>query len=150
LTRDALLAVEPGKRQEALVSHLRQQVARVLGLAPSKLDVQQPLNRVGLDSLMAVELKNRIEVDLGIALPTVELLEGPSITQLATRLLNQLGAASTAPVVQPAAPAGKKPTAPRTAITQPEAEALLARRDELSTAEVDTLLGNLLTEEQKE
>ena len=36
---------------------------------------------------MAVELKNRIEVDLGVGLSIVELLQGASIAQLTQRVL---------------------------------------------------------------
>jgi myxalamid-type polyketide synthase MxaD len=88
--RSALLAAEPAERDQLLRSYLTEQVARVLGLSASKLDVQQPLSNLGLDSLMAVELKNRIAVDLGVNLPLVKFLSGPSIEQAAKELLHLL------------------------------------------------------------
>ena len=67
--RAEILAAEPAARltttEDVLVPH----VARVSAGAPAKVDVHRPLNGLGIDSLMAVELKNRIESDLGIALP---------------------------------------------------------------------------------
>ena len=88
LSRGLLLAAEPEERQQLLQSYLSEQVARVLGLSIAKLDVQQPLSNLGLDSLMAVELKNRLAVDLGISIPVVKFLQGLSVHQLATQGLD--------------------------------------------------------------
>ena len=82
-------------------------MARVLGLSASRLDVQQPLSNLGLDSLMAVELKNRIAADLGVNVPMVKFLQGLSVAQAATQLLDQL----TAEADNPSAPFG--PARPR-------------------------------------
>jgi hypothetical protein len=49
---------------------------------------------LGFDSLMAVELRNRVEADLEISLPLVDLLQGPSVAQLSGKLLEQVMAAS--------------------------------------------------------
>ena len=49
---------------------------------------------LGFDSLMAVELRTRVEADLGITLPLVDLLQGPSVAQLGGRLLEQAIASS--------------------------------------------------------
>ena len=80
----------PRERPRLLQSYLSEQVARVLGLSASRLDLQQPLSNLGLDSLMAVELKNRIAVDLGVNVPMVKFLQGPSVEQAATQILDQL------------------------------------------------------------
>jgi NADPH:quinone reductase-like Zn-dependent oxidoreductase/aryl carrier-like protein len=96
LTREALLAVAPDQRQAMLESYLQEQVAKVLGLAPARLDRQRPLITLGLDSLMAVELKNRLEVNLSVVLPVATLLQGPSVTELAAELLKQVTDASDA------------------------------------------------------
>ena len=58
-------------------------------LEPRELAVDAPLTEFGLDSLMAVEIKNRLHHDAGINLPLVQLLEGPSILDLATRCLRR-------------------------------------------------------------
>ena len=54
--------------------------------------MHQPLTKLGIDSLMAVELKNRVEVDLGLTIPVTALLQGPSLAQLGARLVGQLPA----------------------------------------------------------
>jgi len=90
LKREALLAIKPKERQQRLESYLQEQVAQVLEVRLSRLDPQQPLSTLGLDSLMAVELKNSIETSLGVVLPMASFLQSPSIAQLATKVLNQL------------------------------------------------------------
>ncbi|MFQ5794194.1 MAG: type I polyketide synthase [Candidatus Bipolaricaulia bacterium] len=134
LTRDVLLDAEPGERQQLLQPYLRDQVARVLGLSASKLDVQQPLNNLGLDSLMAVELKNRIEIDLGVVVPVVNFLQGFSIVQFTKQMLDQLTAVASTP------------SAPL--VGRGDAEQLLAQLDQLSDEEVDSLLSDVLAEEE--
>lgn len=91
--RDLLLAANSVERQEMLAFQLKEQIAKVLGTSASKLDSEQPLNTMGLDSLMMVELKNRIEKETGISLPTVELMAGPSISELSSSVLKQLSGA---------------------------------------------------------
>ena len=90
--RSAILDAAPAERAQLLQVYVTEQVARVLGLSPSQLDIQQPLTNLGLDSLMAVELKNRISADLGVNVPMVKFLQGFSVAQAATQLLEQLTA----------------------------------------------------------
>jgi len=139
--RDALLAAEPAERRQLLQSYLSEQVARVLGLSPSKLDVQQPLSHLGLDSLMAVELKNRIAVDLKVNVPVVKFLQGFSVDQAVTQVLDQLAAEAANPTT---------PLAPAVALQkeQQNAEHLLANLDQLSDEKVDSLLTDMLAEEK--
>jgi acyl carrier protein len=73
-------------------SYLQGQVALALELSVSQIDVQQPLNNMGLDSLMAVELKNQIAVDLKTNLPMSLFIAGDNIVQIATLLLEQVTA----------------------------------------------------------
>src|SRR5205823_8316630 len=77
----ALLNVAQEERRQLLEEHFREQVAGVLQLPAAELDVQQSLTALGLDSLMAVELKNRVELELGIRIPIVTFLQGPSIAE---------------------------------------------------------------------
>ena len=65
----------------------RKRAASRCGLAPDRLDPTMPLSSFGFDSLMAVQLKNRIEVDLYAVLPMIEFLQGPSVDELSATLL---------------------------------------------------------------
>jgi acyl transferase domain-containing protein/acyl-CoA synthetase (AMP-forming)/AMP-acid ligase II len=71
------------ERQRLLRSYLQSQTAGRLGMPPSLLDIQSPLTTFGVDSLMAAELRKQIEHDLGIVVPAVEFLDGPSVAALA-------------------------------------------------------------------
>ena len=88
-------------RPELVGRDLRAEAARVLGLAAERLDTAAPLLSYGFDSLMAVQLKNRIEVDLFAVVPMVEFLQGPSIDQLVVTLLRTVDMSAAA--VNPAA-----------------------------------------------
>jgi acyl carrier protein len=139
--RNALIAAEPAERRQLLQSYLSEQVARVLGLSPSKLDLQQPLSHLGLDSLMAVELKNRIAVDLKVNVPVAKFLQGFSVDQAVTQVLDQLAGEDANPTT---------PLSP--AVVQPEgrqnAERLLANLDQLSDEQVGSLLADMLGQEK--
>ena len=107
----------------------------------ASLDARQPLRELGLDSLMAVEIRNRIDASLGVALSLVSILEGPSVESLSATVLARL---AETPLLSPLAPAG--PTEP----AGPSAAELLAGIDDLPEAEVDRLLRELTTERPEE
>lgn len=139
--RDALLAAEPAERRRLLQSYLSDQVARVLGLAPSELDLHQSLSYLGLDSLMAIELKNRIAVDLKVNLPVARFLQGFSVDQAIKQVLNQLSEETANPVL----PLPLADTEPR---DDASAAHLLANLDQLTEEEVDSLLVDMLGNEK--
>src|SRR5262249_2334758 len=85
LTRSALFRLDKGERKAVLEADLVQRLAAVLGLSESRLstiDVNLPVNRMGLDSLMAVELRTMIESDLGISIPASVFLRGSSLARI--------------------------------------------------------------------
>lgn len=94
LTRARLLATDAKERRAVLEAFLQEHVARILGLASSKLSPQRSLLTLGLDSLMATEIRNRIEASLGVSLPVTTLLQGCSVADLAKEVLSQVGAES--------------------------------------------------------
>ena len=95
LTPEKLLSASPREREHLLESYLKEQIARVLGLSNAKIDIDQPLQEMGLDSLMAVNLKNRIEVNLDVTIPTPSFSQSFSLSQLATEVLEELTASKT-------------------------------------------------------
>jgi NAD(P)-dependent dehydrogenase (short-subunit alcohol dehydrogenase family) len=140
LSRAALLALEPPTRTHALEAYLCEQVARVLRLPLATLNPHQPLNSLGMDSLMAIELKNRIEVDLGSTLSVVTFLQDMAIEQLAGQLLDRIDADSElAPVAALSAALALPPDDEQAGIND-----LLANLDALSDADLDRLLDTML------
>jgi acyl carrier protein len=88
--RDELLAQDPLQRLETLTRRLSASIAAVLQV--DEIDVDQPLAGLGLDSLMAVELKNRIEGTLAVALPIALLMDNASVRRLAEHVCQELSA----------------------------------------------------------
>jgi hybrid polyketide synthase/nonribosomal peptide synthetase FtdB len=98
--RDELLVAALEERAPRLEEFLRHLVSRVLGVSPEALDSREPLSDHGLDSLSAVEVKNAVERGLGVVLPMVHLLSGPSLADLAERLAERLGEELAQPLVR--------------------------------------------------
>ncbi|MGA5461004.1 type I polyketide synthase [Streptomyces cellulosae] len=76
-----------------LLDFLKQEVAVVMGLRPERVNTNRPLSRLGMDSLMAVELRTRIERRYQVKLPMVQLLKDGSITTVAQALAAELNSA---------------------------------------------------------
>lgn len=142
--RKALLAAPESERKSILQDLLREKVANVLGADPEKVDLAKPLTDVGVDSLMAVELRNWIEGELRVKLPIVELMQGPTVDRLADVLLEQLVSSDeTAPSsTSTATRADTTSAADETDVDQAPIEV-----DALSDEEVDAQLKSLLEQE---
>lgn len=78
------------KRMSMVEDLIAGQVAAVLGTDASRIDKDTPLTNLGLDSLMAIELVNRIEDKLGMAMPMGSVLNGPNIRDLSAPVLEKL------------------------------------------------------------
>jgi acyl transferase domain-containing protein/acyl carrier protein len=150
----AILVAAPEERRQLVETYLQEQLAKVLRLAAFKLDVQQPINKLGLDSLMAVELKNRIQNDLGVTLLVVTFLKGPSLAQLATQVLDQL-AEQTEVAVLPstldvsASLSDEKENHAALDASADGSPQATTGLDDFSDDEVDSLLSNMLAEEDE-
>ena len=84
-------AASPGERRDLLFAHIKDQVVKVLQLEPSHpVEPQQGLFDMGMDSLMAIELKNRIETSLGLPLPSVLTFNYSTIESLAEHLESKM------------------------------------------------------------
>ncbi len=77
------------ERQTFLMTHIRSQVAKVLGLT-NQLDVNKPLNNMGLDSLTALELRNWVQNNFRVDIPIVKFMEGLSVASITTYVNEQL------------------------------------------------------------
>jgi len=97
--RDRLEATPEAGRTDLVLQLVRGEVAAVLRLAgPAAVAPGRPLKELGLDSLMAVELRNRLATLAGRSLSSTVAFDYPTCRALAEHLLTLLG------VVKKAAP----------------------------------------------
>ncbi|HEV2130470.1 MAG TPA: beta-ketoacyl reductase, partial [Longimicrobiaceae bacterium] len=129
--RRELEEAPPTRRSTLLAAHVRGQVGRVLSLdAAHPLDPRQPLQELGLDSLMAVELRRLLGagLDLSRGLPATLAFDYPTIEAITGFLSKEIFGAP--PVASGASPNGEG-----------AAEAAAhADLDELTDAEAEELL----------
>jgi myxalamid-type polyketide synthase MxaE and MxaD len=88
---ETLEGVPGSQRRRLIAGHVLQLTLAVLGLPASHpLDPQQGLRDVGLDSLMAVELRNALQRSLGRPLPATLAFDHPTLEALATYVEREL------------------------------------------------------------
>lgn len=87
---DFLSGCPEADRLDVVASHVRQVVAAVFELAVSDIGSDDALDDIGLDSLMAMDFRLRINAMFAIDLPLLELLRGVSVNSLAVRILAEL------------------------------------------------------------
>jgi NAD(P)-dependent dehydrogenase (short-subunit alcohol dehydrogenase family)/acyl carrier protein len=90
LLAEQLLAAVPHERPEVLARSLQEEVARVLQLPPAELGRQQEFADVGMDSLMAIELRDALQKELGRSIPVTAALEHRTVEALARYLLEEV------------------------------------------------------------
>ena len=113
----------PQKRLQRLTAFVRDRVVQVLGLAGAgAVETAQPIREMGLDSLMAVEIRNALGVPFGEPLPVSLLYDYPTIDALAGYLMQRFGGA----VAEPEAMVPAARTEVERA-SEEEAEALLLK-----------------------
>ncbi|MCC7361799.1 MAG: SDR family NAD(P)-dependent oxidoreductase, partial [Anaerolineales bacterium] len=127
------LAAAPRDRRDQINALIRAQALRLLGLdAARPLDPQRPLQELGLDSLMSIELRNALGAALGVALPATLLFDYPTADALGSYLEGLLAppvpelADPQSAAASRAAPA--QPRDPLAQLSQAELEALLDAR----------------------
>jgi acyl carrier protein len=110
--RRRILDRPPAERPAVLESHLQEQLAAVLKLPLSRIELHRPLGSLGLESLTALELRKRLEASLGLRLSATLVWSYPTVAALAQHLTGRLSAdaepgSPTAP--RSATPAGAAP-----------------------------------------
>ncbi|GFZ92618.1 hypothetical protein CYANOKiyG1_03330 [Okeania sp. KiyG1] len=86
-----LQTVSLEQRENILIAHIQNETARVLGIINSQvIDVEKPLNKMGLDSIMALELRNRVQNELDVDIPITKFMQGITIADLSIELERQI------------------------------------------------------------
>ncbi len=65
-------------------------VGRIFRLPPDEIEMTRPLDELGLDSMMSLDLRMSIEKRFGIELPVMAISAGVSVNELAARLIASL------------------------------------------------------------
>lgn len=133
--RERLQALPGGQRRAALITYLSERTLQVLGLESTQpLDPRLALKEIGLDSLMAVELRNALAKAFAHPLPATLLFDYPTLDALAASLLRTLGLEVEAAPAKPVAVAA--PALDELAeLSDEEAEALLLKELESGSSE---------------
>ncbi|MET7775867.1 SDR family NAD(P)-dependent oxidoreductase [Streptomyces mirabilis] len=114
---DRLARMPEAERAERVLALVREEISRALGLRSTEsVRPDQPLRELGMDSVTAVELRNRIGARIGAKLPATLIFDHPTAARLAAHLLSTALAAGdrTTPATRPTratTPASDEPVA---------------------------------------
>ncbi|WP_196774263.1 type I polyketide synthase [Rhodovulum sp. MB263] len=87
----------PKEARKVLTRLLVEEAAQLMRAAPGDIDPRQPLELMGFDSLMAINLRMAIEERLGAQVPVMSIDEGLTLAGLVNRIIETGGAPGTAP-----------------------------------------------------
>ncbi len=83
--------LEIAKRKNYLLIYVQKEIAKVLAISdPTSIEERKPLFDLGLDSFMAVELKNKLENDLNIKLNASLLFNYPNLEAIINYLTSDV------------------------------------------------------------
>jgi malonyl CoA-acyl carrier protein transacylase len=126
-----LEATKIDRRYQLVIDHVTEQVGQVLGRKLSSAELEQGFFELGMDSLMAVELRNRLQKSMACSLPATLSFDYPNVKVLADYLAKDILSIELARV------------AAHQDISQPSSD-LLTDLDELSESEIEQLLAEEL------
>lgn len=118
-----------GQRRDTLIELVRSSLVAIAGLeADARLDPHRALHDLGLDSLMSVELRNRLQSALGKRLPATLIFDFPTVAALVDHMCEGFGE----PADGLAPPDGHVASEGLADLSDADAEAALLRELELT------------------
>ncbi|MEU7146378.1 type I polyketide synthase [Nocardia sp. NPDC046473] len=95
--RTRIETTPPSERRQLLLECVRRNVTAVLGhTSPSSVSTDRALRELGLDSLGAMELRNRLVVETGVPMAPAVVFDRPTVGGLAQYLLEHFESAEAA------------------------------------------------------
>ncbi|GAB5402655.1 MAG: hypothetical protein Aurels2KO_08860 [Aureliella sp.] len=135
----------PQARWTMVDRSLRGKVGSLLGIPADKISADRALLEMGLDSLMAVELRNWIEGHLEIGLPISVLMQGDSFDELVTHISHVIGGDDASGQTAGEADSAVVDSSEQESDT---AKRLLDELPEMDSEQVTDLLSQLLKEQE--
>lgn len=123
-------AASPPERERLVSAVVATEVAEVLALpAGASPDLDQGLFEMGMDSLMALELRTRLQTLIGRALPATLVFDCPTIAAVARFLIAELTTSAAPAIAAPARPAtpARAPATDLDTLSEADAETLLLK-----------------------
>jgi acyl transferase domain-containing protein/NADPH:quinone reductase-like Zn-dependent oxidoreductase/surfactin synthase thioesterase subunit len=102
--RAELLELPEDARVPRLVEALSQQIGRIFDMPVERLALDVSLTDLGMDSLMAGQIRNALAKQLDIDFPTMGLMRGPNLVELANEVLAQVYGTAPAAAVEATGP----------------------------------------------
>jgi acyl transferase domain-containing protein/acyl carrier protein len=87
---DMLRAESPDKARRTLLNHVLEMLGRVVRMNSADLNPEVPFTALGVDSLMGIELRNRLESTTGLSLPSTAIWTYPTPSHLAEFIAQKL------------------------------------------------------------
>lgn len=87
---DLLAGMPEPDRLDVVTEHVRRIAAAVFDCAVADIELDETLDDIGLDSMMAMEFRVRVNAMFAIDLPVLEILKGVSVSSVAARVLADL------------------------------------------------------------
>ncbi|WP_232536932.1 type I polyketide synthase [Cystobacter fuscus] len=139
--REQLEAIRGSERRALLEQHLREQIGGVLRMEPARIEPRTPLGSLGLDSLMSMEIRNRLEAALGLKLSATLVWTYPTLAALTPYLAEKMELPLEDKVGEPRATVAPSPVA-----VAPSPAALGSEIDEMSEEEVERLFAQRMVQ----
>jgi acyl carrier protein len=135
-----ILEADAASLPSLIEAYIRERLARAMGSAPARIDTQQSLRNLGIDSLIAVEVRNHINSELGVNVPLAKLMQGESINALAAFVAERMQERNGGEAPKGSSSTGTKLDIP---LSGADTADLLERIDELTDEEVERHLSLL-------
>jgi acyl carrier protein len=90
--RDRLRTATPAQAQDLAVQAITVVLAGIMRIPPERLPAATPLDRLGVDSLLATEISVNLRRSLGFDIPILEILSSQGLAELGRRLVSTLSA----------------------------------------------------------
>lgn len=141
----SLRAAPANQRQKLLTTFVSEQLAAILGATASAINPRQGFLQLGLDSLLSIELRNRLQTNLACTLPPTLVFNYPTVETLTHYLLDDVlklpaaAPAEASPTPQPTNNGAGADKPPHHAPISPDDDlaALLAEINEVSDSEIE-------------